>query len=600
MRTQAKGRHRLYTHNTLLRRKQGMHLIRTFFRIYPKQSITALFALLMAGLAEGFGLSMLLPLLGITINNLGGTETQAEKTPSALEQMLDGFFRFTGITPTPAVLLAFFAAGILFTAFLALIANKRVGYTVAQVATGLRISLIKSLFASRWQYYVNQPVGSLSNAFATEANRAADSYLYAIRTLAQLLRALVFTAVALLMAWKETLSALLAGFFILFILRKLVTWAKRAGQRQTNLLNSLLSLLTDTLQSIKPLKAMAREDMAARVLLRETEGLNQALQKEVFSKEALKALQEPLITAFFAFGLYVAMVWWRIPLATVITMAFMLIKILKSLQNAQKEHQNMVIAESAYWSLTGKIEHTRQEPEDVSGMRPPCFEKSIRLEKVSFAYGKRQVLAGLSLTFPSGSFSALTGPSGAGKTTIVDLVTRLLAPQDGRVLLDEVDLAEIELRAWRQMIGYVPQETLLLHDTVRINVTLGDERFNEADVAEALQAAGAWGFVRQLPGGMDCIVGERGSRLSGGQRQRITIARALIHKPRLLILDEATSALDPASEAEICATLKQLRGSLTILAISHQSALVEAADYIYRLQDGQAVRVPGRGSEVPL
>ncbi len=575
-----------------------MHLIRTFFRIYPQQSVIALLALLLAGLAEGFGLSMLLPLLGVTISNLDGTAVQSGKTPSTLEQMLDGFFQFTGITPTPAVLLALFAAGILVTAMLALIANKKVGYTVAQVATGLRLSLIKSLFASRWLYYVNQPVGSLSNAFATEANRAADSYLYAIRTLAQLLRALVFTIVALLMAWKETLSALLAGFVILFILRKLVSRAKRAGQRQTNLLNSLLSLLTDTLQSIKPLKAMSRENMAARVLLRETEGLNQALQREVFSKEALKALQEPLITAFFAFGLYVAMVWWRIPLATVITMAFMLIKILKSLQNAQKEHQNMVIAESAYWSLTEKITRTREEPEDVSGTRPPSFEESIRLDRVSFAYGtygasgEKQVLRGLSLEFPSGSFSALTGPSGAGKTTVADLVTRLLAPQEGQVLLDGVDLAAIDLRAWRRMIGYVPQETLLLHDTVRFNVTLGDERFSDGDVAEALRAAGAWDFIAQLPGGMDAVVGERGSRLSGGQRQRITIARALIHKPKLLILDEATSALDPASEAEICATLKQLRGSLTILAISHQNALVEAADHIYRLQDGQALPIP--------
>ncbi len=568
-----------------------MRVILTFFRNYSKQSIISLLALLLAGLAEGFGLSMLLPLLGVTISKLGGAEAQLNESPSALEQMLGGFFNFTGITPTPAVLLSLFALGILLTALLALTANKKVGYTVAQVATDLRLSLIQALFATRWQYYVNQPVGTLSNAFATEANRAADAYLYAIRTLAQLLRALVFTVVALLMAWQETLIALLAGFFILFILRKLVTRAKRAGQSQTTLLNSLLSLLTDTLQSIKPLKAMAREDMAARVLLRETAVLNQALQKEVFSKEALKALQEPLITSFFAFGLYVALVWWQMPLATVITMAFMLIKILKSLQNAQKEHQNMVITESAYWSLAGKIARTREEPEDVSGTMTPCFEKSIRLDKVSFAYAERQILREVSLEFPAGSFSALTGASGAGKTTIVDLITRLLSPKSGKVQLDGVDLAAIDVRAWRGMIGYVPQETLLLHDSVRFNLTLGDERFSEADVVAALQAAGAWDFVSQLPEGVDSLVGERGSRLSGGQRQRITIARALIHKPKLLILDEATSALDPASEAAICATLKQLRGTLTILAISHQNALVDAADTIYRLENGGAVRV---------
>lgn len=576
-----------------------MHVIVTFFRAYPKQSIITVLALLFAGLAEGFGLSMLLPLLGVTISKLGGAETQMEQSPSTLEHMLAGFFQLFGITPTPALLLTFFAVGILCTALLALIANKKVGYTVAQVATDLRLSLIQSLFATRWQYYVNQPVGSLTNAFATEANRAADAYLYAIRTIAQLLRALIFTAVALLMVWKETLIALLAGLVILLALRKLVTRAKRAGQHQTTLLNSLLSLLTDTLQSIKPLKAMAREDMAARVLLRETTTLNQALQKEVFSKEALKALQEPLITVFFAFGLYVAMVWWQMPLATVITMAFLLIKILKSLQSAQKEHQNMVIAESAYWSLTKKIERTKQEPEDVSGTRPPRFEHAIRLDNVSFAYAEQEVLRELSLEFRSGSFSALTGPSGAGKTTIVDLLSRLLSPQKGKVLLDDVDLAQIDVQAWRRMIGYVPQETLLLHDTVRVNVTLADEQFSDAEVEQALRAAGAWDFISQLPGGMDAVVGERGNRLSGGQRQRITIARALIHKPKLLILDEATSALDPASEQAICATLKQLRGSLTILAISHQKALVEAADYIYRLQDGRAVQAQRQDAFTP-
>jgi ATP-binding cassette subfamily C protein len=144
------------------------------------------------------------------------------------------------------------------------------------------------------------------------------------------------------------------------------------------------------------------------------------------------------------------------------------------------------------------------------------------------------------------------------------------------------------------MIGYVPQETLLLHDTVFINVTLGDRELTEQNVEQALRAAGAWDFVAAMPQGMLSTVGERGSALSGGQRQRIAIARALVHNPRLLILDEATTALDPATEVGICATLRELRGELTILAISHQSAILEAADRAYRLQDGVATLVADR------
>lgn len=141
------------------------------------------------------------------------------------------------------------------------------------------------------------------------------------------------------------------------------------------------------------------------------------------------------------------------------------------------------------------------------------------------------------------------------------------------------------------MIGYVPQETILLHDSVLHNVTLGDPVYSDKDAELALRAAGAWEFVAALPQGINTVVGERGGRLSGGQRQRVVVARALVHQPKLLILDEATSALDPASEASIAATIEKLRGQLTILAISHQKRLVESADRVYQLQDGQVLLV---------
>ena len=568
-----------------------MHVIRTFFTAYPRQSVMTLAALLLAGVAEGFGLSMLLPLLGLTITATGGAAAAALPAPSALERFITRFFETLGLEQTTGALLGLFVGCLVLNALIALWANRKVGYTVAQVATDLRLSLIRALFATRWAYYVHQPIGTLTNAYATEASRASNAYLFAIRTLALLLRALVYAGVALLMAWRETLIALAAGAIILTLLRRLVTRAKRAGQRQTTLLDSLLALLTDTLQSIKPLKAMAREHAAELVLRDETTRLNRALQKEVFSKEALKALQEPLITLFFAFGLYAAMSWWQIPLATIITMAFILVKILKTLQNAQKEHQSMVIAESAYWSLRAKIEATEQEREEYAGGIVPRFERAVRFEAVSFAYARRPILERVSLEVARGSLTAIIGPSGAGKTTIVDLIIGLLAPQSGRVLIDGVDLAEVDLRAWRSQIGYVPQETLLLHASVRVNVTLGESRFTDGDVEQALRAAGAWAFVAALPEGLDTVVGERGTRLSGGQRQRLTIARALVHKPRLLILDEATSALDPTSEAAICTTLHELRASLTILAISHQSAILEAADRAYRLADGGVLEI---------
>ena len=554
--------------------------------------------MLFAGLAEGFGLSMLLPLLSLVLNNPGGADIAAPQSSSTLENLVTGFFDTVGIPQTIGVLLTIFVFSILLKALLVLLANKRVGYMVAQVATDLRLDLIHALFATRWKYYVHQPIGRFSNAFATEAARAAIAYSFGIKVITLLLHTTVYASIALFLAWKETLITLCGGLIILFVLRRLVITAKTAGKSQTSILKSVLTLLTDTLQSIKPLRAMARENMAIIVLRRETKRLNAALQKEVFSTEALKALQEPLITIFFTFALYVAIVWWKIPLATVLIMFFILVKILKSLQRAQKEYQSMVIAESAYWSIRSKIKEAEREKEPVTGTHKPTFNDSIRLQSVSFTYERQPVLNEAVLTFPKGSFSAIVGPSGSGKTTIIDLITGLLVPLKGQVWIDETKLDVIDLKAWRQMIGYVPQETLLLHDTLFVNVTLGDTELTELDVENALRDAGAWDFVAKMDDGIHTVVGERGTRLSGGQRQRITIARALIHKPELLILDEATSALDPDSEAEICQTLRQLSDELTILAISHQTAILDSADRAYRLEGGTAQIIKNKNVQI--
>jgi ATP-binding cassette subfamily C protein len=152
-------------------------------------------------------------------------------------------------------------------------------------------------------------------------------------------------------------------------------------------------------------------------------------------------------------------------------------------------------------------------------------------------------------------------------------------------------LEKIDLKKWRRMIGYVPQETLLLHDSILMNVALGDKDLTAEDIEDALRAAGAWEFVSILPQGMYSVVGERGHKLSGGQRQRIAIARALVHKPKLLILDEATTALDPENEAAICKTMQNLGGAITILAISHQPALMKVSDQAYRLQNKTMVPI---------
>jgi ATP-binding cassette, subfamily C, bacterial len=562
-----------------------MRLLIKFARDYPVQSAIVLFSLLLAGVMEGVGLTALLPFLSIAVGSRSGIAPSGTASSSEAERLVREILLYLGLHPSIGVLLVLIVSAIVLKSVILLFAKKRVGYAVARVSTDLRLALLRALLVVRWEYYVSQPIGGLANAMASEALRAARAYLSMATIVTLSIQVLVYAGVAFMVSWKTTLVALAIGFFLWSVLGRFVRKAQHAGERQTQLLKSLLADMTDSLQSVKPLKAMGREKLAVTLLEKKTNRLNKALQKQVLSKEVLRAIQEPAILVFAAVGLYFAMVYWQVPLATIMVLVFLFVRLLDQLGKVQREYQEAVINESAYWSLQETIVEAQGECETATGAQPPSLDQSIRFDQVSFAYGEHCVLRNASLTFPAGSFTAIVGTSGAGKTTVVDLVTGLVRPQEGKVWIDDLPLAEVDLKSWRRMIGYVPQETLLLHDTVLANVTLGDPELSEKDAEQALRAAEAWEFVKAMPQGIHSTVGERGAKLSGGQRQRIAIARALVQEPKLLILDEPASALDPDSEAAICATLAQLRGGITILAISHQPALMKVADRAYQVQD---------------
>jgi ATP-binding cassette subfamily C protein len=539
------------------------------------------------------GLSALLPLLNMAIGQSGDGAPGSRAPQNDFERIVVETLQGMGITPGIGVLLLIIVLGVTLKSLLLLAARKRVGYTAAQVATDLRLEMLRSILLSKWEFFLHQPVGRLSNSLASEAQRSSDAFVNGATVITLLLQALIYGSVAIAVSWKATLVSLSAGTVIIAISHFLVRMARKAGKRQTKLLIALLARLTDTLQSVKPLKAMAREHLARNVLSDTTTQLNKALKKQIFSAAVLDAAQEEMFAILIALGMYVALVNYGMPFQTVLVLAVVLGRMLSQLGKVQKQYQKMVIAESAFWSMKDAIDQAQKAEEHLGRGATPTLERGIRFDNIDFSYDQHPVFENASLEIPAGKLTTLIGPSGSGKTTVIDLVIGLLRPQAGAVRIDDRPLAELDLKAWRQMIGYVPQETLLLHDSVLHNVSLGDPEVSEDDARRALQAAGAWEFVEQLPLGIRSTVGERGGKLSGGQRQRIMIARALVHNPRLLILDEATSALDPANEAAIGQTIRHLRGGLTILAISHQTALVEAADRVYRLEKGGAIAQAG-------
>ncbi len=246
----------------------------------------------------------------------------------------------------------------------------------------------------------------------------------------------------------------------------------------------------------------------------------------------------------------------------------------------------LAAAERAFELLDAQPEITDSpDAREVDG-----FEDAIRLESVSFEYEAGEpVLRGVDLEIGRGEVVALVGPSGAGKTTIANLVPRFYEPTAGRITLDGVDLRELRIGDLRSLMGIVTQETILFHDTVRANIGYGVGDVPQEALESAARAAHAHDFIAQLPEGYDTVLGERGTRLSGGQRQRIAIARALLRDAPILILDEATSALDTQSEALVQQAIERLMEDRTVLVIAHRLSTVRKADRIVVMKDGAVV-----------
>jgi ABC-type multidrug transport system fused ATPase/permease subunit len=245
----------------------------------------------------------------------------------------------------------------------------------------------------------------------------------------------------------------------------------------------------------------------------------------------------------------------------------------------------------AYTAIESFLAECAEHTEGENFGPAPEFRRELRFAGVRFAYaaGSAWVLDGVDLTLEVGKVTAVAGLSGAGKSTIADLVMGLLMPQEGTIAVDGVEITRANARAWRRRVGYVSQDTLLFNGSVRENLLWAKPGATEAEIGEAIEAASAE-FCYGLAGGLDSPVGDRGMMLSHGQRQRIALARALLLRPELLILDEATNSLDLENEANILKTVRENGRGVTTLLISHRPSAVEIADVVYFLEDGRAVQ----------
>lgn len=553
-----------------------MELLKYFFRAYSQRTIFVCIAVTIASLITAVILTALPVLLALMLGK------ESTKVQVFLE-----FFKHMGVDPTTQTLLTLLVIGILAQNFILAGARIYAGFTVAKIVKDLRIKLLSAMSLAEWKFFINQPSGVLTASLMNEADQAGRSYMTSVEILSSIVQVTAYLAVAFLISWEIAAIAIATSAVLFLLFKKFISISRQLGSENTNLVRQITAQLTDSTRSIKSLKAMARESHSNALLDSYTKKLRKVSKKSIKISEILDMFQEIFLMGAIIFTLYFSFQYLNIPIEMVIILVFIYLRSMKLFSKIQKQFQTFAGNVAGYEQIMRSIDIAQNNFEDRPGTKHHLLEGDIHIDNISFSYHNKLVLNNASTTIFHNKLNTVIGPSGTGKTTLVDLICGLYVPSNGNIFIDDVPLHDIDIKFWRKQIGYVVQENTLLNTTIRENVTLGDSTFTDQQVHLSLHRAHADSFIEPLTNGIDTIVGEGGTNLSGGQRQRILIARALVHSPNLLILDEATSALDSETEKSLSEIFKELSQEITIISISHRPALVDVSDHIIELRDGK-------------
>jgi subfamily B ATP-binding cassette protein MsbA len=414
----------------------------------------------------------------------------------------------------------------------------------------------------------------------------------------------VYLALMLLTSWRLTIVALVFLTLISWMLKWLTSSAlQRAGERVTRAVSRVNQVVIETLAGMKAIRLSAAEPQLTWTY---REALNEKTQQSRHIAR-VQALSGPLLSTcaglFICALLFGASIYysgeplmWVAPILLFLLLLFRLMNPISTMNVARNRIVTNMFAFDQLQSFYAETSRRRQQ----SGLRQaPPISRSIVFDDVGFSYraGEPPVVQGLALTIKKGEMIAIVGPSGAGKTTLAALVARLYDPQHGRILIDDVDLREFDVRSWRQRIAMVAQDTFIFNASVRSNIGFGHENVPVEKIRDAARLAAAEEFIEALPQGYDTILGDRGVRLSGGQQQRVAIARAILADPDFLILDEATSNLDTINERAIQSAMSLLSKDRTLLVIAHRLSTIRKANCVVVMEAGRIVE-QGRHQEL--
>jgi ABC-type multidrug transport system fused ATPase/permease subunit len=561
------------------------------YRTYIGRRLYIVFVLTgLAALAEGLGITLLLPLLKVT--DTGGGE---EEVSGTVQEALYAALTWIGIEESVVGILLLIGVVFLMKGLLKFAETGYRGYLQARLLRELKGRLFRKYGRMDYEYFSSTNTGHLVNVINGRVNGFYSSFEHFARFMSKVITGLSYFAVAFALAWQFALMALVMGGIVLFLFKYLNAYVRtlsgRAAQEQSQL-NKLL------MQALHSFKYIASTDQVRHL----TDGVFDSIRRltgyrfrQKVAGAFTKAIREPLSVFFIILVVIIQVTVLSAPLAPIFVALVLFHRGMQTMVGVQKRWQSTMDKIGSLEMVVDEFETLEQHRESDGDVELGPLSDGIEVRNVSFAYDEDgDVLHDVSVDIPANETVALVGESGAGKSTLVDMLTLMLSPRRGEVVIDGVPGSEIDLSSWRSQIGYVSQETAIFDDTVANNISLwkgdytSDSEVRER-AEEAARRAYAHHFIADLPEGYQTVVGDNGVRLSGGQRQRLFVARELYKQPNLLILDEATSDLDSASERHIQNSIDALQGKVTVVTIAHRLSTVKNADRVYVLDEGRVI-----------
>lgn len=555
-------------------------LAREAYGPYKKQILLLTGLGFISGLLEGIGINAVIPLLSFVVS---GEATGDDFVSQTLEQA----FLFLNIDFTVRYLLAFIVLLFIARSGVSLFVEYMKARISLDYEEKTRNKLLGAILHSDWPHLLKQRLGHLESVVMVDVPSGA-SMLHQISGGIMIATGLsMYIAVSMNISASVTLSTLALGGTMFMLFKRLVYKSRVLAGQRTLANRETLHLIGEGISGVKTIKALN----AGTAILARGKALFALLKKyhlkmvllQQVSGQAIQIISVLYITVVFALSFKYGL----IPLAALAPVVYLIYRIFTYIQQIQGSFHAINEAVPHVKSILEYDRTASEKEERDQGTRTFLFEKELKLERVVFTYPEqKEGIRDITFRVRKGEMIGLIGPSGAGKTTLVDILLRLLSPTGGEISLDGVDIKDINMHSWRKNVGYVSQDIFVLNDTIANNIRFFDPTITDDDVREAARMANILDVIESMPQAFDTHIGERGVRLSAGQRQRVVIARVLARKPQLLILDEATSALDAESEAKVQKAIRELKGRITVIAVAHRLSTVMDSDELIVLKDG--------------